>query len=238
MAIYTVDLPAHNAYIEPTEDLVTVVGGDGLETLANTSTSSYIRFSRTVSSGVTNGWAFRVGRGGSMLGFGLWTPREGATITDIRFVMTARLPGPAGGDIPYDGGTTNTWGGGTYESSYTNVPVFRWPMVMIEYSGAGRYYNFSEIATDGTWGEYQCRVPLAHVLFGSDYVIAGIGAPDTGVNGLCPRMYIDPYYPWPYSALDDRNVDLAYLAIRITYTLFGEILGAEDLNRGHFSPTL
>lgn len=212
--VTTVDLPAHNAYIESSEDLVTVVGSEAAETLASMSTSSYYRFTKTTASGVGNGWAFRVGRGGSMLGFGLWTQPEGSTVTDVRFVMIARLPGGGGGDIPNDG--NGSYGGGAYDSSYTNLPVYRWPMLMLRYSGASIDYNFSQINTNGAWAEYLCNVSLRHNLFGSDYVIAGLGTPDTGTKGLCPRVFIDSWYPWPVSP--DVPIDLAYLAIRITYT--------------------
>lgn len=222
MATFTVDLPGHNAYVEPTEDLVSVIGSDGLETVANTSTDSYIRFDKDTASVGGNGWAFRVGRGGEFLGFGLWDKPAGATVTDIRFVMKARLPFGGGGDIPYDGG--GTYGGGSFPPGFTNLPVYRWPMVMITYAGA-QYevpsgYNFSAIRTDGQWDDLVCDVQLKHLIGGSDYVIDGIGSPDTGTFGLCPRVFINIDYPWPnVPFVNNVAVDVAYLAIRITYDL-------------------
>jgi hypothetical protein len=238
----TVDLPAHNAYVETTEDRVSVIGGQGLETLVSDDTDSYIRFDKTPSSGATsNGWAFRVGRGGTMLGFGLWDPDPDgshpyavataafgpAEVTDVRFVMKARLPFGAGGDIPHNGPgyiswdpTRDVYGDGAYDSSTTNIPVYRWPMVMIDYQGNpySSGYNFSELPTDGQWADLSCDVQLRHLIGSSDYVIAGIGSPDTGTFGLCPKVLIDPYYPDPSQPyVYNVAVDVAYLAIRLTY---------------------
>lgn len=212
MATFTVDLPAHNAYVESTENLVSVIGGDGLETLASESTDSYIRFDKDESSTGGNGWAFRVGRGGSMLGFGLWDKPDAATVTDVRFVTRVRLPFGGGGTIP----------DGWFESSFTNGPVERWPMAMVSYAG-GAYplpggYSFSNIPTDGQWATLECSVQLQHLISGSDYVIAGIGSPDTGTFGLCPRVFVDDHYPWPDVPFTNNvAIDMAYLAIRITY---------------------
>lgn len=228
--IGTVDLPAHNAYVEPTEDLVSVIGGEGLETLVSNDTTSYIRFDKDPSSTGGNGWAFRVGRGGTMLGFGLWDPDPAGShpdavataafageVTDVRFVMRARLPFGGGGDIPYDGG--GSYGDGAYPPGYTNLPVHRWPMVMLTYAGADYEvpsgYNFSAIRTDGQWDDLICDVPLKHLIGGVDYVIADTGSPAVG---LCPRVFIDANYPWPnVPFVNNVAVDIAYLAIRVTY---------------------
>lgn len=221
MATHTVDLPAHNAYVEAWADLVSVVGGLGLDTLTDPSTSTYIRFDKTVGSdfGGREDYAFRVGRGGSMLGFGLWDQPAGTTVTDVRLVATMRLPLGFGGEIPDDG--DGSWGGGMYGPGYTNFPLYRWPMMMVHYQGDpyDQGYNFSQVRTDGLWDELECAVPLQHYIGAADYVIAGIGTPDTGTFGLCPAVQIDPFYPdvhQPY--VYNVAVDLAYLAIRVTYT--------------------
>lgn len=213
----TVDLPAHNAYVEANADRVSVIGGEGLETLASDDTATYIRFDKTIASDGTEDTAFRVGRGGSMLGFGLWDKPAAATVTDVRFVARARLPFGGGGDVP----------AGTWTSSQTNLPVYRWPTMLLSYQGdpyiAPGGYNFSQIRTDGQWDDLVCSVQLQHYISGADYVIAGIGSPATGTYGLCPAVWIDPYYPDVHQPfVYNVAIDLAYLAIRITYTMPSE----------------
>ena len=110
--------------------------------------------------------------------------------------------------------------GGTYSSTYTNQPVESYPMLVLDYdddpySGG---YNLSTIPLH-SYGETLTSVDIKHLIFGSDYVFAGIGSPDTGTFGLCPRVFVDYNYPIPNEPIP---VHLAYLAIRITYEIGSE----------------
>lgn len=220
MATFTVDLPAHNAVIPAPNDLVTVVGGEGVETLASDDTDTYIRFDKSPSTTLGSTRAFRIGEGGASLGFGLWDKPAAATVTSVKFFTRVRLPFGGGGTIPDDG--DGSYGGEIYQPGHTHFPIYRWPMVMVDYAGAPYTfgYNFSDIRTDGQWDDLLCDVDLQHLISGDDYVIAGIGSPDTGTFGLCPEVLVDPYYPdvtLPFTY--NVAVDMAYLAIRITYEM-------------------
>ena len=203
MATFTVDLPAHNVVVENAGPHPSPTLTGGSEALADTDTASKVVLSQGT-------MGFFVGSdgtqsGGGAVGFGLWNQPAGSVIESIRFVALAYREG--GGDVP----------AGTFSAAYTNQPVVTWPVLMLAYAGDGYNggYNLSTIPL-ASYGETQTSEDIRHLINGNDYVIAGIGNPDTGTHGLCPKVFIDFNYPTPAQPV---NVHLAYLAIRITYSM-------------------
>lgn len=184
----TVDLPAHNITTRlrgPSEKAL-IVGGP--EALATRSTDSYVRMDST-----TTHWAFNVGyddtTGAFVGGFGLWTPPDGATVTDTRFVAEGYRDTVGAGDFPQD--------------DYDNAPaltspvIYTYPFVVFEMSGL---LNHPTVST-----------------FPIDTVGEALGQP-TGFSpidvDMAPLVYLATY-PFPIIPM---ALTITYLAIRITYT--------------------
>lgn len=223
----TVELPAHNVAINEASpsSYAEIVGGG--EALATRDPDFYVRFNwdnadyNVFVGKVWNGAGFT-----SALGFGLWDPASvgvtAADITDIRLIAE----GWCDRFCPDVDDAAEADYFANYGANATNTPIERWPFLLVRYegdafeNGFGTGYNLSqffESGLDGSGGVWpvECAVQMQHLIAGDDYVIAGIGTPDTGTFGLQPEVQIAD--PLSLSAFVNRNLYLTYLAIRITY---------------------
>lgn len=202
----TVELPAHNVGVSGSG--AEISGGSGA--LSARGTGSSVRFN----------WSegkVRVFVGfGDTLGHGLWTPPTGAVVEDVRFIAEGYLNTiPGDPVVPVVEATYFAWNG----ADHTNTPLVNWPLLTVGYdgdpwSGAGdQGYNISTFV-ENSLNDAECAVQLQHLIGGDDYVIAGIGTPDTGTDGLRPQLNL-PEYP---GAAGNVDLILTYLAIRITYS--------------------
>lgn len=209
-------LPAHNVTnIISGFTGATIVGGP--EALATTSQDTYVEF---VQEAAHSEPEVRIGyhntTGASVLGFGLWDQPPGSTVTDIRFIASGFISMGSSAPPPITEAFFASQGPGT-----TNVPVYRSPLIMLRWGGdpwpSFGGYNISTFPVDFSDLTFyaECAVQLQHMIGDASYVIAGIGTPDNGTNGLQPVVWV-PAHPWPVIT---QVLRLYYLAIRITYTL-------------------
>lgn len=213
MPTLTVDLPAHNVWPISSGDgggLPPSVRVGGTDCLVDPSDGQYVEMYGTTTGflvGATES-IFEPGYGvdgGSQLGFGLFDLPAGAELLDCRFVSSLEF---SGSDPIPDGTFTST--------DIAPIPVES-PVIAIDYSGQPLAYGYA-LSPSEAIGD-----PIVHLLpavvgGSADYVIAGIGTPDTGVNGLGPSVHVlNPF--WPVSG--DYLVRVHYLAIRVTYQVAG-----------------
>lgn len=200
----TVDLPAHNVWADVATPQPTMVGDH--ECLADASDTTGFSMSATTS-GLKVGTTTE-GGGNTAVGFGLLDLPIGATLVDARFV--ARMDVSSVGDVP----------AGSYDTGGWNYPTpVRYPTLAVDYEWGATRQLYTLDAPDTGTGQVEVvgGSSIAHLLDGNDYLIAGIGTPDTGTFGLCPRVYIAD--PWWQSPPENNPVFVSYLAIRVTYTL-------------------
>jgi hypothetical protein len=179
----------------------------GPECLADTDDASGFSLS-AIEQGFYIGATSSGSGGGVALGFGLLDLPENATLVDARFV--AKMDISSVGLVPPGGYATGGW---------SPTPV-RYPTLGIEFSSASSLLRYTLDAPSSGTGQVEVvGSPIAHLFPEGDYVIAGIGTPDTGTFGLCPHVYIaDPWWQFP---AEDNRVFVSYMAIRVTYTTAG-----------------
>lgn len=212
----TVDLPAHNVSTANTipGSQVTIVGGP--EALATTDPSTYVHVRYDTGDPDTEP-RFNVGYdefANDQLGFGVWTPPAGATVTSIQFVGEGyRVDGlveDAQADFDAEYGTSPI---ATFD------PVVHAPLALIFYTGdpfsSFGGYNLSTFPSGATPGE---SIAPGQINL-SNYVIAPgpSTGPRSGGKGLGPgvKMAAAPGF---LAGHPPKEYVITYLAIRITYT--------------------
>lgn len=209
--VTVVELPAQN--ITTTDAGVGAVITGGPTALATRSLDSYVTFTR---SAVNIEPGIRVGYeddNDQTVGFGYLDLPEDAVVNSVRLISEGYISdGSQAVDGPEFTGDIGSVPG------VTNSPMpSKAPLLLIQHDGdpwtSGGGYHISTFPDDVV-GAAECASEITHLIAGEDYVIAGIGSPDTGIGGLCPRVFI-PQYPWPAV---DQEIVLTYLAIEVTYT--------------------
>ncbi len=205
MPTVTVDLPAQNVMIAYPGAGVPGTRIGGLSCLAAAGDGEGVRISGLNAGFYVGATPHPVlpeygGSSGTTMGFGLFDLPADATLVDCRFVANMVVEGPTTPN-PYPEDNLN------FLSPYPAT----FPAVNLAYGGSHTEHTLTPPASPSE----VTGTAITHLIGGADYVISGIGTPDTGTFGLCPFVTI--YHPLgePYR---DTTVFIDYLAIRLTYT--------------------